>query len=261
MKQLMKSVSRIGVLVILCLLPCVAFSQRGTTPKTLPPKKPFDKATNILQRQVDALGSRTQTPGKEQTTYVGEFTYSLTGVRSLVQVTYQTPGLVRLEGFNRPGVVSFDGTRVTGALNALDDQLLETFLMDTPEGMLSAVEAGRAVRNLGGGFSPSNAPRNYSGPRSDIYEIFGPAVSGPKQLLRQKLFFFDTATGLLQRTKYEDRSVPRPAKVEVRFSQWKQTDGSLYPGRLDRYEDGQLVFSFTVTGITSGPATDASRFR
>jgi hypothetical protein len=61
------------------------------------PRELFDVMPSAVILQVTALGSRVQIPGKEQTVFAGQFV-DATGNRS-VRVTYQLPGLVRLEGF------------------------------------------------------------------------------------------------------------------------------------------------------------------
>jgi len=78
---------------------------------------------------------------------------------------------------------------------------------------------------------------------------------------RSRLYYFDSLTGLLQSTRYYDRSRPTPVKLETRFSDWRSIDGSAYPGRLDRYERGQRVFSFIVNTISAAPRLEPERFR
>jgi hypothetical protein len=68
-------------------------------------------------------------------------------------------------------------------------------------------------------------------------------------------------THLLAKTEYYDQSATPPVKVETRFSVWGMIDGSAYPAKIDRYENGALVFSFIATSIEGGQAVDASNFR
>jgi len=223
---------------------------------------PFDYIPNVAQRQLAVLGDRMRVSGKELTIYTGEVV-DANGNRSPAQVIHQLPGLVRLAGF-KPGqaVVSFDGQRASGVISSDDELLLETFVMDMPEGMLASIQASAAVRLLGSGFGPD--PRNtpkYGGARYDIFDVTSAVRSRSDRVTRSRLYYFDSLTGLLQSTRYYDRSRPTPVKLETRFSEWRNIDGSTYPGRVDRYERGQRVLSFIVNAITAAPRLQPERFR
>jgi hypothetical protein len=171
--------------------------------------------------------------------------------------------LIRLEGFkNKGAVLSFDGHRGNGITSRKEDEaLMEVFVMDYSEGMLASVQQGEAVRLIGRGFGPD--PRlvpDYKGPRYDIYEVTGPVRCRQDQLVRSKLYYFDSATGLLQSTRYYDRSVKPPVKIETRFSNWGDIEGSAYPARVDHYEGGKLVFSFIAESIEGGASIDKANF-
>jgi hypothetical protein len=211
---------------------------------------------------VAALGRRVQVAGREQTVYVGQF-LSPAGNRADVRVAHQLPGLVKLQRF-LPGdaVASFDGNQAFGAVGRTAEVLLETFIHDSVEGMLSSVQQGAASRLLGRGFKPNaRVAPNYTGPSYDIYEIASPVLSRADHVERLKRYYFDTKTGLLLSTRYTDNQVSPAVKVETRFSNWAKVDDSSYPGRIDRYEDGQLVFSFIVSTVAAGRRIDPSSFR
>jgi hypothetical protein len=220
------------------------------------------RVPGVFQRHLGVLGNRMQVSGKELTTYSGEF-MDAAGARSPARVLYQTPGLVRLDGF-KPGqaVLSFDGDRALGVVSRDDELLLETFVMDMPEGMLASVQRSAAVRLLGLGFGPDprKTPR-YTGPRFDIFEVTTRVRSRSDRLIRSKLYYFDSQTGLLQSTRYYDRSRPAPVKLETRFSDWRYIDGSAYPGRIDHFEGGRRVFSFIAAAITAAPRVEPAQFR
>jgi hypothetical protein len=180
-----------------------------------------------------------------------------------MQVIHQLPALVRLEGHKPNGAaVSFDGRRTRGLLSRLDETLLETFAMDSTEGMLAAAQGPVGFRHIGGGFLPDpRTTRNPNGPRMDIFEITAPVLTASAPLLRMKLYFVDSDTGLLRSTRYEDHSISPAISVETRFSEWGQFADSQYPGRIERYENGRQIFSFVVTAINSGPKGDIEDFR
>jgi len=222
----------------------------------------LDRLPSVVQRHLAVLGDRIRVSGKELTIYIGDVIDS-TGNRSPAQVIYQLPGLVRLSGF-KPGqaVVSFDGERALGVISNDDDLLLETFVMDMPEGMLASIQGSAAVRLLGFGFGPD--PRklpNYRGARYDILDVTSAVRSRSDKVTRSRLYYFDSSTGLLHSTRYYDRSRSSPVKLETHFSEWRNIDGSAYPGRIDRYERGQRVFSFVAKTITAAPRLESEKFR
>src|SRR5882724_11820842 len=226
------------------------------------PNQPFPIMPGAVRRQADALGSRWRTPAKAQSILAGEFV-DATGSRSAARVIHQLPWLVRLQGFptTLPNL-SFDGEVPRTGLSRTDEILLETFVLDFPEGMFSWLQNGAAARLLGRRFGPD--PRknpNYTGPRHDIYEITGPIRYRQDRLNRMKRYYFDSASGLLRSTRYVDRTVSPRVAVETRFSNWRVLDGSFYPGRVERYENGRLVFSFNVASVVPGPPQDPTAFR
>jgi hypothetical protein len=222
----------------------------------------LDHVPSVAQRQRGALGERTRISGKELTIYTGE-ALDAAGNRSTAQVIYQVPGLVRLAGFKpQQAVVSFDGERPFGVTSNDDAFLLETFVMDMPEGMLFSIQESAAVRLLGFGFGPD--PRDtpkYTGARYDIFDVTAPVRSRNDRVTRSKLYYFDSLTGLLQSTRYYDQSRSSPIKLESRFSEWRNIDGSAYPGRIDHYERGERRFSFVANTITAAPRVESERFR
>jgi hypothetical protein len=217
----------------------------------------------MFNQQLNALGKRLKTSGKEKTVYSGQL-FDKAGNSSPARVIYQLPGLVRLEGFKKSSAaISFNGQEISGITSRKEDEaLMEVFVMDYSEGMLASVQQGAAVRLLGRGFGPD--PRlvpDYKGPRYDIYEVTGSVRSRQDQLVRSKLYYFDSATGLLQSTRYYDRSVKPAVKVETRFSNWGDIEGSAYPACVDHYVGGKLVFSFIAESIEGGASIDKASFK
>jgi hypothetical protein len=226
-------------------------------------KNPINQPASIFHRQFTVLGKRLKTSGKEKTVYEGQL-FDKDGKSSKARVVMQLPWLVRLEGFNgNNGTVSFDGmaTNSTKASKS-DDSLIETFVVDFAEEMFAFVQQGAAVRLLGQGFKPdSHVAPNYKGPRYDIFEVTGPLPYRKDKLVRSKLYYFDSDTGLLQSTRYYDRSVSPPVKMETRFSVWGAIDGSAYPAKIERYEGGKLAFTFIAEDIKAGSFIDKSNFK
>jgi len=142
-------------------------------------------------------------------------------------------------------------------VSAADEAVLESLVADTAAGLLVAANQGAAVTLLGRGFrpDPSVAP-GYDGPSFDIFEVAAEVPTRPDRLTRGKRFYFDTDTGLLHSTRYEDRG----QAVETRFSDWARIDGSFHPGRIERFENGTRMFSFIATGVSASPAIDDDTF-
>jgi len=224
--------------------------QLGSVPKGLP---------GDISLQIRGVGVRLRATGKEETVLEGQL--SVGNNAKQVRIVHQLSGMVRIEGI-RAGAVTFDGEAALGVAGRTEEALLEAFVMDSIEGLLYSARSGGAVRLLGRRFGPD--PRkvsNYRGPRYDIFEVVSPVRSRRNQSLQARRYYFDSDTGLPESTRYTDSTVSPAANVETRFSNWRQADGSFYPGRIDRYENGGLVFSFIVATASGRPRTDAANFR
>ncbi|HEX4999921.1 MAG TPA: hypothetical protein VFY29_17000 [Terriglobia bacterium] len=215
-----------------------------------------ESAAGGLARHKDALGERMRVPGRERTTLTGQVTDRY-GRQAAARVTLQTPGLVSLRGFNAGAELKFDGNPVVLPMSREDAALVETFTADLPEGLFAAVQAGGALRLLGVDFAPESETADHKEPHYDIYTLTYPVNTSPDRPVRIKRFFFDTETGLLARTTYIVDETP----VETRFSDWRRIDGSMYPSQVERYENGERVFVFNITGVTAGAAADPALFR
>jgi hypothetical protein len=242
--------------VIFALLGAAALSGQQTPPST----SSFGALPSVVVHQAAALGERVR-PGKEKIIFEGHFA-DASGNRP-AKVTYQVPGFVRLDGF-KPGSarLAFDGERSYGVVTPLDDAFLETFTMDTAEGMLGATRLGAALRLLGRQFQPNprSLPR-YTGARYDIYEVAVPVRSRQDRAVRLKRYYFDSKSGFLVRTRYRDGKGSPHVIVETRFAGWRTIDGSAFPERIDRYENGRPVFSFITSNISTGPRVEPAEFR
>jgi hypothetical protein len=75
---------------------------------------------------------------------------------------------------------------------------------------------------------------------------------------RVKRYFFDSATGLLATTQYTDERLG--LNIETRFPAWQNVQGSSYPTRIERFENGQQVFAFTFDEVGAEPRQDPRQF-
>lgn len=200
-----------------------------------------------LDSHAAALGDRVRTPGKEKTVLSGQF-LDENGKRLPVRMTLQLPGLLRIEGL-KPD-------------SRTEQALLETFTLDTAEGMLAAIKDGAAVHIIGRRVGPDPSKRQEANTAAhDVYEVSGPVRVGTAERDRLKRYYFDSETGLLTSTHYVDESVSPPMTVETRFSEWRRIEGSAYPGRIERFENGHPAFSLSVNTIAASPRQDPASFR
>src|SRR5436309_2500024 len=94
----------IGLVILIGGLSAIALGQT----RTAVPSGLFDRMPSDVFPQVKALGQRVQTPGKEQTVFIGQFV-TPGGSLGGATLVHQLPGLVQLQGFLPGTTVSFDG--------------------------------------------------------------------------------------------------------------------------------------------------------
>jgi hypothetical protein len=232
-------------LVVLAFAPAHARQRKGATPSSA------DLLRNLpgpLDHHAAALGDRVRVAGKERTVLNGQFTDE-NGKVTAVRLTLQLPGLLRLEGLTP-----------AGQNKRLEEVLLETFTADTAEGMLASIKDGAAVHLIGRRVGPDPTKRGgeHQGVH-DIFEVAGPVRSTGRE--RLKRYHFDSETGLLAGTHYIDETTSPPSTIEIRFSDWRRVDGSVYAGRIERLENGHPAFSLTVTTIAASPRQDPESLR
>lgn len=223
--------------------------QQLFVPKALP---------SALQYQVQALGIRIRTAGKEETALDAQFVDDV-GNRKSIHIVYQFSGMVRIEGVHDKRAVTFDGEFTYGVADRTDESLLDSFVQDTPEGMLYSLRQGASMVLLGHDFqSDFRAGSDFKGPRYDVYLVTAPDRIRRADTLQSRRFYFDSATGLLASTRYSDSA---GVNVETRFLNWEHVDGSAYSKTLERYENGRLTFSITVTTATGEPQRNTASFQ
>jgi hypothetical protein len=238
--------------ILLCLIPSsvVVGQDRSSLAQTARPRAVPLGLPDELLRHVDAVGERLRRPDKDETVLHARLV-GLGDTRP-VQVVYQLSGVVAITGVNRGLPLTFDGQLSRGLSNSMDQALLDTFVVDTVEGLMYAARHGAAVRLVGRNFRPD--PRvepHYSGPHYDIYEVLAAVRSHQGRPLQLKRYYFDSNTGLLSSTRYSDASRSPALEVETRFSDWQKLEGSAFPGKIERYENDTPVFSLIVTAASA----------
>jgi len=81
--------------------------------------------------------------------------------------------------------------------------------------------------------------------------------------LSQADLYLDPATLLPRRLRFErhpDGNIRQGVPVEIRYRNYKQIDGVTVPGTIERYYNGTLQLSITITGADASPQLAASDF-
>lgn len=210
-----------------------------------------------------ALGNRLVRPGKERMVItgvlrqgVGEFPLTL---------IWELPGKFRLEMRDpQPRTIVSDGQQhrvAGGAITDQDQQRMESLVGDTAESFLFQVRGGVGTRLLGRRFRTDDGRRpNYQGPLFDIFVIGGPALVRTDRVPRQKMFYFDSRTGLLQSVRYMILKQGSQVVVQTQFSEWRLVDGQFVPGLIARREGTENVFSYRVMTAAFGPQVSDNTF-
>ena len=240
----MTNLNMIGASVLACL----AVSQLCGQPNNAKPGH-IDRPARMhgfAEKPLRAVGQRMIRPGLERGTYSGTLVDS-SGTSPIVLIREQ-PDKIRLQvGGARPFVLVADenGRSLSsrGNVSELELDLMESLSADSLEVFLANLAEGAAGRFLGSGFRPTeNRSLAYRGPLNDIFELFA-GVRIRNNQLRAKRYFFDGATGLLSRVRYTKNLTA----VETRFSNWEDRNGEKVPATVQRFENGQAVFSLSTT--------------
>src|SRR5215212_2384494 len=207
---------------------------------SLPPK---------LRWNLNALGDRLERRGKEQLIIHGSLTRS--SVEGSAPVTLSLEPANRMTMNTKLGIqdqtIAFDGNQsLAPTLADADRSLVETLVFDTAESFFVQQMKGAATRCLGYGFRPDE--QNTAGPFHDIYAVM-PVDSLLGDLQGAKLFYFNSDTLLLDRITYQTTG-----RVEVRFSNWQQTNGQKVARRIERFENGVNVMTLAIRDVVIGPS-------
>ena len=213
---------------------------------------------SAIQSQVQALGNRLRITGREETVLDAQLVDDV-GRRKTIRVIHQFSGMVRIEGLHEKSAVTFDGEFTHGVSDRMDDALMDTFVLDTAEGMFYSLQNGASMVLLGHNTgAASQAGSDVNQPRYDIYAVTTPDRIRRTKSLQSRRFYFDSATGLLASTRYSDSA---GVNIETRFLKWEYVDGSAYPRLIERYENGRLTFSIAATRLSGQSPRNATSFQ
>lgn len=134
-----------------------------------------------------------------------------------------------------------------------DEDLLETLADDSPESFLLGVQNGVTTRWLGGGVS-------IDGINCDVYARRGPIDALPEKPIRDKLYYFDTASRRFLMSRYEITDSAGRKSVEVRYRDWVSENGRQRPRAITRTENGATVLTIQLAAAESAASQNDGLF-
>lgn len=207
-----------------------------------------------------ALGSRVAGPGKERVAMTG--TLLRGAVTSTVAMTWEHPGRFRFEESGGRGrSITIDRSSVNGraAIDDDDEDVLESFGLDTAEEFLYSAFDTRAARLLGQRFRIRD--ETGFGSEVDVFEFPSEIRGRRDQAQRVKLVMFDSATGLLRRIAYTVRKGNQSLRIETVYGNYSLVDGNLLPGEIRRLEASRETLRFTRSAASIVARQADSAFR
>jgi hypothetical protein len=212
-----------------------------------------------LREALTTLGDRLERPGKERLMLVGTLKLPSQASGLPFQAVWELPGRLRIETAGR--VLTANGQILTGIVTHTDEALVETFLYDTAEHFFLGQSEGLGTRFLGPRFRlDDGTTADYRDGYYDVYEVIDAVRLGSQVRMQPKLYYVNSETLLLEWAAYQSNRDSSGTKVAVQFGNWRRGDGQSVPGRIVRLENGQAVFTVTVTSAITGPRQNDGLF-
>jgi hypothetical protein len=173
----------------------------------------------------------------------------------------EIPRKIRYQEDNSKTIV-WDGTKTKASaqVSDSDEDLLESLFEDSMDGMVYTISQAKLFRPLMyRARLDDGKSKSYAGPYVDIFEIILPVPSKAAATVRQKHFYFNSQTELLDRVLY--LSGPKGSvRVETRFQNWRLVNKTWVPGSITRAENGVDLLTFTVIGAEVGASQQDQTF-
>jgi len=213
-----------------------------------------------------AMGDRLEKPGKEHLSLTGTLARANDSQAEEVAAVWEFPDRLRLtrqKGIHAR-VITFDEDRAKAADNELDtaeQDLLETLVYGTADHFFATQVQGMATRFLGSRFRlDDGSSADYTGPYYDVYKVADSVKTSAEPREQLKLYYFNSDTLLLERVTYEITRNGSTVKVEERLGDWTREQGQQVARRIERFENGESVFVFTVRTAHFSPRADDGLF-
>lgn len=216
-----------------------------------------------LRDSISKLGQHLQRPGKERIVLNGSLYRAWSSQNVNVRILWELPGKIRVEELagGSPEVSVSNGSffQKSGgrALTSRDNDMLETLVYDSAERFFISQAEGMSILSHGARFRDLDAPATVF---YDIYEVVDQVKRSQGSRLQRKLYYINSDTRFLEKVFYTIRRGGSPINVEVKLTDWQNVNGESVPGKIERYEDNQLVLSLVINGSGTGPSQSDGMF-
>ena len=209
---------------------------------------------------LNALGDRLEKPGRERLNLTG--TLSRGNSSEEVVAVFEFPERLRLtiQKGSEIRVISFDGEHAN-SVDSVDEDLLETLVYGSAEHFFNTQMQGMSTRLLGSRFLlHRGSTADFIGPYYDVYKVTDQIKTSHDQREQYKFYYFNSDTLLLERVTYEINRNGATVNVEERLGDWAREEGQQVARRIERFENGELVFVLTVRTARLSPRADDAVF-
>jgi hypothetical protein len=226
--------------------PALRYLRRGA----LPPQ---------LRESLGALGNRLEVPGAERLVLLGAISRPSLSETLPVKMITEFPDQLRLEeqvgdklhvtGFGEHGL-----WKTGDVIRPENKDEIETLLYDSAEHFFAGQAYGFVIRPLGSGFRLDDGrAANYTGPFYNLYQMDDQLATEKPAVIRPKLYYFNSATLLLERVRYRITRNGAPVNVETLIGGWQKVSSQHAPGKITRLENNTPVMILTVTAASLNP--------
>jgi len=207
-----------------------------------------------LRPMSEALGDRLERPGKERLVLIGALRRaSKKNEDRPARLILEFPDRLRLEEQDGVTVYNNDFASSNGVLKRNERDEVESLLFDFVDHFFASQMQGAATRFLGSRFRlDDGANPNYAGPFYEIYQVTDRIAVEKEVREKQKFYFFNSDTLLLEQVRYQIERDGEPVGVEVLIGGWRKVDGQQIPGVITRTEGGAPVLSLSITSAAVG---------
>jgi hypothetical protein len=235
-----------------------------TNPRRASAERPaYVRRSNLSPKLVwhlNALGDRLEKPGRERLNLTG--TLSRSNDSEEVVALFEFPERLRLtiQKGSQTRVISFDGEHAN-SVDSVDEDLIETLVYGSAEHFFNTQMQGMSTRLLGSRFLlHRGSTADYIGPYYDVYKVTDQIKTSHDQREQYKFYYFNSDTLLLERVTYELNRNGATVNVEERLGDWTREEGQQVARRIERFENGELVFVLTVRTAHLTPRADDAVF-
>jgi hypothetical protein len=223
-----------------------------------------------LRPALNALGDRLEKPGKERILMTGTISLPhLSSTEAPMRLLTEIPDKARLEVRGGKTLI-FDGAdikKLDGLPQDTDFNEIESLLMDSMDRFFIGWMQGNPLRYIGERFRIDDGSNpNYTGPYYDIYQLGELLTVNKEQSLnggegvRQKKYFINSDTQLLEKIRYQATRDGSPLNVEVQLSDWRKVGDQQFPGVITRLENSAPVMIVRVHSVAVGKKADDGIF-